>query len=377
MKKNNCKRNILFIIPTLDGGGAEKVLVNILNKMDYKKCNVTLILHCKSGIYLKDINKNVKIKHIYNPNYFKYRYFHSIYYRVIMFLYNKFPKLLHKLIAGNRNDVEIAFLEGEPVKFLSNSSNKKSKKIAWIHTDIKSFDRIRLKNSSKYYEKMDDIICVSNDAKKSFDEVYPQYTQKVSVIYNLIDIDNIREICDEDITHKFKKNTIIGIGRLINEKRFDVLIKAHKLLIEDGIENELIILGEGSKRDDLESLIKNLEIERTVKLMGFKSNPYPYIKNADVFALSSDIEGFSLVVCESLVLGKSIVSTNCTGPREILDNGKYGLIYNKGSEFELKENLKKVLLNKNIRKYYENKSIERSKIFNADEAMKEIYKIIG
>lgn len=377
MKKKNCKKNILFIIPTLGGGGAEKVLVNILDNMDYKKYNVTLILHCKSGVYLNDIKANVKIKYIYDPNCFKYRYVQSIYYRVRMFLYNKFPNFLHKLLAGNKNDVEIAFLEGEPVKFLSNSSNKKSKKVAWIHTDIKSFDRMYIDRASKYYEKIDEIICVSNDAKKSFDEVYPQYRQKVSVIYNLIDIDNIREICDEDITHKFKKNTIIGIGRLINEKRFDILIKAHKLLIEDGIENELIILGEGSKRNDLESLIKNLEIERTVKLMGFKSNPYPYIKNADVFALSSDIEGFPLVVCESLVLGKAIVSTDCTGPREILDNGKYGLISKKGNEFELKENLKKVLLDKNVRKYYENKSIERSKIFNVEEAIKEIYEMIG
>lgn len=375
-------KNILFIMPTLGGGGAEKVLINILNNIDYKEFKVTLLLHCKEGIYIDQINKNVKLKYIYDPNKFRYnnkifKYAHGIYYRIIMFLYNNFPKLLYRVLIGNKNKTEIAFLEGEPIRFLNNSSNNTSKKIAWIHTDIKGFDEERINRERAYYKKFNSIVCVSNDASNNFKEVYPEYRNKVEVIYNLIDSSEIVNKAKEDIDYKFDKNTIVAVGRLIDEKRFDVLIKAHKLLIDEGIENNLIILGEGFKRDNLNILIKELNVESTVKLLGFKRNPYSYIDKSDVFALSSDIEGFSLVVCEALCLGKAIVSTNCTGPVELLDNGEFGLVCNKNNELELKENLKKLLLNNEIKEFYEDKSLERSKIFNIKNSMNTIYSIIN
>lgn len=374
-------KNIVFIMPNLGGGGAEKVIINILNNIDYKEFKVTLLLHCKDGIYIDQINKNVKLKYIYDPNKFIYnnifKYAHGIYYRIIMFLYNNFPKLLYRVLIGNKNKTEIAFLEGEPIRFLNNSSNNTSKKIAWIHTDIKSFDEERINKERYYYKRIDSIVCVSNDALNSFKEVYPEYGNKVEVIYNLIDSSEIVKKAKEYIDYKFNKNTIIAVGRLIDEKRFDVLIKAHKLLLDDGVENNLIILGEGFKRDNLNILIKNLNVESTVKLLGFKRNPYSYIDRSDIFVLSSDIEGFPLVVCEALCLGKAIVSTNCTGPVELLDNGEFGLVCNKNNELELKENLKKLLLNTEIKEFYENKSLERSKIFNIKNSMNTIYSIIN
>lgn len=370
-------KNILFIIPTLGGGGAEKVLIDILNNMNYKKYNVTLLLHCKSGVHLESVNSNVKIKNIYDPNKFKARYIHSIYYRIVMYLYNQFPKVLYSLLIRHKQDVEIAFLEGEAVKFLNNSNNENSKKIAWIHTDFNTFDRKILKDNFKYYQCIDKVVCVSNDAKKSFQSVYPEYKDKATVIYNLIDKETIIKKANLSHDNKLSKNTILGIGRLVKEKRFDVLIKAHKLLLEDGINNELVIIGNGNEEENLKILIKELGIEDSVKLIGFKANPYPYIKQCDVFVLSSEVEGFSLVLCESIILGKAIVSTDCTGPREILNDGEFGLLSPKNDEINLKENIKKLILDEELKTYYGNKSIERSKIFNVEETMNQINQLIN
>ena len=127
--------------------------------------------------------------------------------------------------------------------------------------------------------------------------------------------------------YKISEPIILGVGRLNEVKGFDDLIKAHKYLLMNNVKNKLIILGEGEQRGYLERLILELNVRDSVILKGFVDNPYKYMRSASVFVLSSKYEGFSVVIAEALSVGLPVVSTDCpSGPSEILEDGKYGLL---------------------------------------------------
>lgn len=371
-------KKILIVQETLVGGGAERVLVDILDKFDYSEYDVELLLLRNQGVYLNNINKNVKVKSIFGDFSIK----KGINKKISWKLYNIILMFFHKIIINKymdkKYDVIIGFLEGLSSLLVSEYNKSNAKKILWVHNDLKKLKTITFRVDKEIYNKVDKIICVSRDSRKSLIELYPEIEEKVEVIYNFINLDNIRNKSKETIEEiKINKRYLIGIGRLNKQKRFDVMIKAFKILIDQGFDIELIILGEGEEEKNIMELINKLLLQNHVKILGFKSNPYKYIKNAEIFVMSSDFEGLPVVMCESLVLGKPIVSTNCTGPSELLDNGKYGILTPCDNYILLSEKIKYLLENDEKLKYYSNMSLERSKIFDEDKAISEIYKLIN
>lgn len=281
-----------------------------------------------------------------------------------------------KLLINNKYDVEIAFLEDEVTSFLSKNNNKKSKKIAWIHTDLKKYDLEKIEKMRSDYMNFDKVICVSRETKTIFDELFNEYRYKSQVIYNVIDSKKIFSLSKTDIEYKFKTPTLIGVGRLVKEKRFDLLIKEHKLLIDEGIDNKLIILGIGYEEFFLKKLIKELKLEKSVELLGFIENPYPYIAQSDILIVTSDYEGYSLVLAEALILGKQIVSTKCNGPSELLNHGEYGCMVDRGNIVQLKNNIKELLLDDDKRIFYKNKSLERANMLIENNIMNDISNLL-
>ena len=365
-------KKVLIVHPDLSGGGAGKVLVNVLNEIDYEKYKITLLLEHKSGVYIGDINKNVNIKYIHDPCRYRNTFLKKLYCKIMMILFEDMPRILHKLIVGNKYDIEIAFLEGESTKFISSSGNKKSIKIAWNHTDVSKYSLERIRKEEQYYENIDNIILVSNNAKKSFDKTYPQYSHKSSVIYNLINESEIIEKSDEFLVEKDEYIYIVAVGRLIEEKRFDILLKAYKSLLSEGIKVKLLIVGSGKLEKKLKKLIVELQISDSVEMIGFTKNPYPYIKSADIFVSTSDFEGFSLVLCEAMILEKPIIATKSEGALEILDYGKYGMLVEKDNYNELKDCLKKVIVNNSLLNELKDKSRVRSKEFYKNNSINKI-----
>lgn len=370
-------KKILFIMNNLGGGGAERVLIDMLNTFDYSRYEVDLFLVNCEGVYLNEVNKKVKIYKMYGDKHFNNKYLENLYLNFKYRLLHHFPGIMYRLFIKKKYDIEIAFLEGFPCTYLlSHSSNKKSKKIAWVHIDLEKSRVLETKLEREAYSKVDYIVCVSNDSANIVKKLYPEFSHKVKVIYNLINKDAVIEKSNMEIGYIKVEPTIVGVGRLVPQKRFDILIRAHKLLVEEGIKNKLIIAGVGEKETELKSLINELDVEESVEMIGFQTNPYPYIKASDIFCMASDFEGFSLVVAEALILEKPIVSTNCVGPSELLNNGEYGVITKCGDVEALKEALKDLILNDDKRKYYSEKSLERSNIFQKDIIMREIYEII-
>ncbi|WP_217077941.1 glycosyltransferase [Clostridium baratii] len=363
-------KKIMFMMPNLNGGGAEKVLVDILNNLSTEKYDITLILLQKEGIYLKKLNEKIKVKFLIKKNIFLER--------LQRYLIKYIPAFYYKMKIKDQYDVEIAFLEGQVTKLISNSKNKKSKKIAWIHTDLLKFNWVKRdfigNQQEKCYKVFNELIFVSNDCKKSFDIMFKNNNNKYKIIHNPVIGEDIIKKANEYNTED-NVLTVVAIGRLNKIKGFDRLLLSHKKLIKN-YNHKLIIIGEGSERENLEKKIRELNIEKSVELKGFLENPYPFIKNSDVFVCSSRAEGYSLVVVEALCLGKAIVSTAVSGPKEILGKNEYGIICENSIE-GIYNGLEIMLKDKKVRRHYEKKAIARFNDFDSFKCLKKIDDIIS
>ena len=355
---------ILFFIETLSGGGAEKVLQNLVNNMDKEKFDITV-----QTVWREDpekyLNKNIRYKYIY-PCYSK---LNNYKYRLSVLLKTIYPRYIK-----DSYDIEIAYLECGATKVISTSTNKNAKKFAWVHCDLsKKMSNINefKRKSVNWYKKFDKVVCVSRDVEKSFKSIYgSEFDTKV--IYNVIDDYSIKEKADEtvdDYSFDKKSPTIVSVGRLSKEKRFDRLIEAHKLLLDNGISNNLLIIGKGDEREVLEQIIISSGVQSTVTLAGFKSNPYPYIKKADLLACSSDYEGFSSFVAEGLILGKAIVTTECNGMEELLGNSQYGIITECDAK-ALSKGIERLLADSSLKEEYERNATKRAESFSIEASVK-------
>jgi len=316
------KKKVMFMIPHLKGGGAEKVLIDILSCLNQKSYDITLIVLQKQGIYQSQIPKGIKVKYLMTGTSWMYwlqsriiKYFHRLYYQ---------------LMIKETYDVEIAFLEGMATNLIAHSKNKSSKKIAWIHTDMYqnhwTKNMFYIGNEQKCYTRFNELVFVSNDAIKSFHRRFQDVYTSEQVIPN--------PILSEQVIKKSRAFqvsydcfTIVTIGRLNPQKGYDLLIEAVARL-SSIYDFELVIIGEGPQKKELEMLIKKLKVENYVKLLGYQENPYPYLKASDLFISSSRTEGYPLVLLEALVLHKAIIATNIKGNSEILNHGEAGLLCN-------------------------------------------------
>lgn len=390
------KKKILFLIHALGVGGAEKILVNIANGMDKNKFDVTVMTVIDTGAFRENLNDDIKYKYIFkfpfnknkkgkiNPGnpLSKKGLIINLFAKAYTIMWKIIPmKLFYKIAIRERFDVEISFLEGICAKIISNSNNSESKKIAWIHVDMVNHMKSKAvfksnMDESNCYDRFDKIVCVSENVKEKFIERFDISEKKISVCYNPIDRDEIlkKSIQFVDDVERPNKLLLCTIGRLVTQKGYDRLLRVHKRLIEDGYDYELWIIGEGNKRNELEKYINDNKLENTVKLLGFKENPYKYLNLSDVFVCSSRAEGFSTVASEAVVLGKPIVTVECSGMKELLgENNEYGLVVNNNEE-DLLDGIK-IIFNSNIQEYYKEKSYERGKIFEYNTAIKNIEKL--
>lgn len=372
------KKKLLFVVPHLNGGGAEKVLIDVLNNFNYEKYEVDLLVIFEEGIYINQVPKEVNVKYLIN----KIKFFDKVPGKLknMFSFYIKYfgMKSIYKTTIKKEYDIEISFLEGLSTKFISSSNNKKSKKITWVHIDL-------LNNhwTSKYYRNLDEeintykvfdhIICVSKDTKKAFNKKFGEF-KSTSIIYNPLDINKIKKLGLEKVEDN-KKFTICSVGRLVPQKGFDRLINVTKRLVDENYDINVQILGIGGERRTLEEMILKYKLNNNIELVGFEENPYKYIKNCDLFVCSSRNEGFSLVVAEALILNKPIISTRCAGPVEILQNGKYGMITD-NSEDGIYEAIKLLYIDEDKRNYFIDKSKERIKFFSIKDKMNKIYDLL-
>ena len=365
-------KKILFGITGLTIGGAERVLVDLVNKLssDY---DITIFTIYPKGELEKELNKNIKLKSLYNKPYKELsKVGQKLIAPVKVLLFKN--SIYNKKIKDNYAE-EIAFLEG-PITRLFSVKNERAKKIAWIHNDISKVfgqgikSKIKKHLDEKVYDKYDSLVFVSKDNLEKFNKTYTNLNvskEHKKVIYNYIDKERIIKKSNENIDIPFDKNSInfVTVSRLVYQKGIDRLIKVHKKLIESGYRHNFYVIGNGPEKEKLERLIKENNVEKTFHLLGQKENPYPYIRKANYFCLLSRFEGYGMVLEEAKILEKKIIITD-TAAREavegysnkiILENTEEG-IYN--GLLDVLENNKqegKTRENEEKKEQYDNSSI--------------------
>ena len=371
------KKKILFLVENFAGGGVEKVFIDLINNMDISKYDITVMSIWDYGVRKKDLRKDVRYKSIFPNIKGISRVFHN-------FVEKSDGKLLYKLGIREKYDIEIAFVEGRATKIIGASTNPNSKKIAWVHIDLsqghwtsKVFDE-NLEREKECYKKFNNIIFVSNSAMKGFNYLFGYDFDNIQVKYNPIIANDVINKSDEEIADIVKpkdKKLLVTSGRLVAQKGYESLLEICNRLNNDRLDYELWILGEGWSRPKLEKLIDKYKLSN-VKLLGFKENPYKYIKQGDLFVCSSKNEGFSLVIAEAMILGLPVISTNCSGPNELLNFGEYGFMV-ENTEDALYEGLKEILNDEEKLKYYIEKSKERINFFNYKERISDIEELFN
>lgn len=360
------KKKILFGITSLGFGGAERVLVDMSNKLS-EKYDVTIFSIYNHGELQKELNENIKFKSLYRCNYNELSIIQRIWSPIRILL---FAKGLYKKYIKDDYDVEISFLEG-PITRLFSTKNSRAKKITWIHNDIKHVFGNGIKSKlkkiidKKIYSKYDKLVFVSKDNMKSFKNVYASIDEnKMSVIYNYIDKELVLRksngMINEDIINDKVHPKFITVCRLVEQKGLDRFIRVHGRLIREGISNEVYIIGDGPEKEKLHKLIVQENVEDTFKLLGQKENPYPYIKLADYFCLLSYYEGYGMVIEEAKILGKKIIVTN-TAAREAIEGYPKAYVLENNEE-SIYNRLKEIITsyqeeNKTNAYSYENSSI--------------------
>ncbi len=366
---------ILFLINTLGGGGAERVLVNLVNNMNSCEFDITVKTMFEGGVNASLLNDSVKYinKNAPCP-------------RGVAYIFRFIPsKLLYKIFIGNEKyDILVAYMHGAPVKVICGCSDKSVKKIAWLHNgnpETGTFFNFwfNKKSAFKAYMQCNKLVAVS----KSVEDSFFAYTgiNNVSVVYNTSDVAIIKELSIEDCPMTFKNGSpvICSVGRLVKEKSYDRLINVAARLKSDGFDFNLVIVGDGEKRNELKNQAEKLNASDYIHFVGYDTNPYKYLKHSDLFVCSSYTEGLSTALTEAIILGIPCVSTDVSGAIEILgENNDFGIV-TENSEQGIYEGIRKMLEDENIRWHYSQKAKERSVFFNTENTVRqaeELFKTI-
>lgn len=352
---------ILFFVETLSAGGAEKVLCTLVNNMDREKFDITVQTLNEAdpkkflvpGIRYRTINR---CKTPLGRKLFHY------WVRLCAQL-----KWLYPLYIRDDYDIEVAYLECGPTKIMAGSTNRRAKKLAWVHCDLAKkegmaaqADRLR-----QYYRAYDKVVCVAQMVRDSFVKLFGPVPEAV-VLYNVNDEAQILKMADTFQPEREDVPTLCSVGRLSHEKGNDRLIEACRMLKAEGHDFRLWIIGDGPERVRLEEQKEAYGLGSCVRLLGFQSNPYPYIKTADFMVVPSRFEGFSTVVTEALILGKTVVTTPCSGMREQLGDSEYGLITEDSTQ-GIYRGLKRMLEDTALRGSYARKAALRGSAFSREK----------
>ena len=388
------KKNIIFILPELYGGGAEKTVGNLSKKL-IDKYNIDIILF-----------RDTPIKYAYSGNlvYLPERKKNNIFAKIVFFLHA--IKFLKKYKREHNIDYSISFLTAADIVNVF-SKVKDTKNII----SIRNTDSI-LNNKNKLYKmctclstkKSDHIVSISNQVKEDLINNFNIEESKITTIYNpslAIKFGNMNLKLDEDFWYD---PVVINMGRLTHQKGQWHLIKAFSEVVKKNKNCKLIILGEGELKEQLKKIISVFKLENNVFLLGFVDNPYDYLRKADLFVFSSLYEGLGNSIIESLVCGIPVISTDCiAGPREILspktdfrkkikeevDYAEFGILvpsfdekeidYNKNLTKEekiLSKAIEKVINNKELRERYAIQATKRAADFDSNVIADEWKKIL-
>lgn len=369
------KKVLIYINQICLRGGVEKVFYNLINNLDKDKYDITVLT---TVAYLSDDLKVDIYKGRIKRFFFYYDEFSDKFlYRQFQRIYNKIAHpIIDFIIKHKKWDIAIAAQEGMYAKYIQNVFARK--KLLWIHNDMNLINTkcfASLLKEKECYETFDHVVCVSNDVKNSMINKFGDM-QNLCVCYNPIDTFEIDIKKNEkiDIQRKIDIPLFVSVGRLCEQKGYDRLLKSVIKLNSAGYKYEIWIIGDGVLRNEIESTIKDNNINN-VKLLGHKTNPYSYMTQADWIICTSRHEGFNMVLHEATYLEKPIFTTKNAGAVELLGDSEYGIVIN-NDDNEIYNAFKELLDNKELTAKYKTQITKRKDFISLKNRISNIEQIL-
>ncbi len=374
-------KRVLFILPSLTMGGLERVQVTLANALQRSGYEVTVMILDDNRELEDELDRRVTLfRKVYKTHLGQsVPYIRTRYYDDGMWESRATPEELYRYYVGDDHyDVEVAFFHGLPVKIISGSTNKDALHFAWIHNDFTKirgfqFNFSSLEDVRAAYQRLDAVVCVSESARKGFISAIGD-TGNTTTIYNILPTMRIQRMSRKEISYRYPADSfnLVLVGRLKDSHKGQRrLISVVARLNREGRKVTLALVGDGSDREAIERAIDQHHAQDFVYMAGNQRNPYPYVSGADMLICASYYEGFNLTVAEAMILGVPVISTKCTGPCEILDNGKYGLLV-ENSRKGLYYGIKLMADNPQLVKLYRKKAKKRFEFFSEETIMKQI-----
>ena len=343
------KKKLLFVINTLGYGGAERAMLDLFDALDPQKYEISLFVLTGQGELSHALPKHVRLlnrdykdvsvltkegRKLLIRSVLRAGIKKGLFLRRASYLLKNFrdmrrrgkilpDKLCWRVLSDGaplirrEYDLAVAYLEGGATYYVAEHV-KARKKAAFVHIDYGKAGYTR-KLDWDCYQKFDRIFTVSDEVRAHFLEVYPEHEKKVSVFHNLINQERIRQMAEQGsgFDDEFQGYRILTVGRLTQQKRYDIAIQAMALLKEKcSVPVRWYVLGEGELRESLRQQIKDAGVEQEFIFLGVKENPFPYYKNCDLYVHATGFEGKSIAIQEAQTLGKPILATDCSGNRE-------------------------------------------------------------
>lgn len=364
-------KKILFMIPNLSHGGAEKVLVNLVNNMDRSKFDITVQVLFAGGVNEQFLKKDIKYKYCYKKTFRGNS-------QILKFFS---PKHLYKKFVKEHYDIIVSYLEGPTARVVSGCTDNNTRLVSWIHVEqcsketasysFKNFDEAK-----KCYERFDQTICVSEYVKTDFTRIF-EFNEPIKVLYNTNETKQIIKLAQEKVDFAYDNAIkICAVGTLKKSKGFDRLIRIQKRLKLDGINSKFYILGEGTEKNNLQRLAKENGVENLFCWLGYQTNPYKYIAKCDIFTCASVAEGFSTATTEALILGVPVVTVEVSGMKEMLgENNEYGIV-TENDENALYNGIKTMINTPGMLEDYAKRALERGKSFSTEKTVKAVEEVL-
>ena len=360
---------ILFLIHDLGVGGAEKVLVNLVNHMDREQFDITVIALFGGGVNEQFLAPHIRYRAVWPkalPGNSK-----------LMLLLT--PQQLHRLCVKERYDVEVAYLEGPAARIISGCPDPDTKLLCWIHIEqhtaasaARAFRSYA--ESRRCYERFDQIVCVSETVRQDFLGIYPTIRSAV-VRYNTLETDKILSLKGEPpegTVFSPEEIKLVAVGKISKRKGFDRLARIVGRLRADGLPVHLYALGVGGDQAEIEAYLRVNALEPYFTFLGYQTNPYQYVARCDLFVCASLAEGFSTAATEALIVGTPVCTVEVSGMKEMLgDNNEWGLVV-ENSEDALYRGLRRLLEDPALLARYKEKAAERGKSFSTEVTVRAV-----
>ena len=351
---------VLFLIHDLGQGGAEKVLVNLVNNMDRSKFDISVTVFFGGGVNEQFLKPDIHFRAVFPkevPGNSK-----------LMKLLT--PKQLHALCVREHYDIEVSYLEGPSARVISGCQDPDTRLVSWIHVEQHTMDRLAKSFRSERearacYGRFHQTVCVSGYVHDDFCRIL-DFQGPCRVLNNTVESDQILSLARESAPELADdgKIRLVAVGTLKQSKGYDRMLRIVKRLKEAHYPVRLYILGIGPEQQNLEKYVSDHGLENAVTFLGYQTNPYQYVSKCDLFICASHAEGFSTAATEALIVGTPVCTVEVSGMKEMLgDNDEWGVV-TENDEDALYRGIRRLLDDPALLAHYKEKAAQRGRSFS-------------